>query len=549
MTFATDLQALKDSITSFAAKITTKFNNYILISKIGAANGVAPLNASSQIPSQYLPSYVDDVLEFANVAAFPATGESGKIYVDLSAIGVPGQSTQYRWSGSAYQSLVQSPGSTDSLAEGTVNLYFTTARAAAAAPVKSVAGKTGVVTLVAGDISGLSTVATTGSYSDLLNKPTIPTQTSQLTNNNGFITAAGAPVQSVAGLTGSITSSGLKTALAYTSAEIIAALGFTPIQQGGGTGQGANKIYIGWGSGAYANKLALQVDSTDFGVTWPINVSGNAATATTASSANSVAWSNVSGRPTTVSSFTNDSGYITSGGAPVQSVAGQTGAISAANLKSALGITIADVASLSTSLAAKAGTDGSGASGTWGINISGSSASAGYATSAGTANALNTTNSYQVKSLGVGTGASATTGQILATDDVIAFYSDERLKDILGKIENAIESVLSLDTIIYRPNRLAVDFGFEPDHTYVGLKAGQVEKVQPFAVHLAPFDTEVLEDGTVVSKSGQNYKTVQYERLVPLLVQAFTDEHNANQEMFKKIFATLSQIQETIRSA
>lgn len=44
-------------------------------------------------------------------------------------------------------------------------------------------------------------------------------------------------------------------------------LGYTPIQQGGGNGQGTNKIYIGWGS---SNALRLQVDGTDFGSTWPI---------------------------------------------------------------------------------------------------------------------------------------------------------------------------------------------------------------------------------------------------------------------------------------
>mgnify|MGYP000276445019 CR=1 FL=1 len=56
-------------------------------------------------------------------------------------------------------------------------------------------------------------------------------------------------------------------------------VGYTPIQQGGGTSQGTNKVYIGWGS----NALNLQVDSTNFVSTWPISISGTAATATTAS--------------------------------------------------------------------------------------------------------------------------------------------------------------------------------------------------------------------------------------------------------------------------
>jgi hypothetical protein len=62
----------------------------------GAANGVAPLNASSKIDSTYLPSYVDDVLEYTAKANFPATGEEGKIYVDKTT------NLTWRWGGSAY---------------------------------------------------------------------------------------------------------------------------------------------------------------------------------------------------------------------------------------------------------------------------------------------------------------------------------------------------------------------------------------------------------------------------------------------------------------
>lgn len=49
-----------------------------------------------KIPTEYLPSYVDDVLEFADFASFPTTGETGKIYVALD------KNFTYRWSGSAY---------------------------------------------------------------------------------------------------------------------------------------------------------------------------------------------------------------------------------------------------------------------------------------------------------------------------------------------------------------------------------------------------------------------------------------------------------------
>lgn len=91
-------------------------------SSVGAANGVAPLGSDSKIASAYLPSYVDDVVEFANLAAFPATGETGKIYIAVDT------NREYRWSGSVYTAIVASPGTTDNVPEGTTNLYFTAAR-------------------------------------------------------------------------------------------------------------------------------------------------------------------------------------------------------------------------------------------------------------------------------------------------------------------------------------------------------------------------------------------------------------------------------------
>jgi|GEM_PF-1332964 len=77
---------------------------------------------AGKVPAAQLPSYVDDVLEVANYAALPATGETGKIYVTLDT------NHEYRWSGSAYIEIVASPGSTDAVPEGTTNKYFTAAR-------------------------------------------------------------------------------------------------------------------------------------------------------------------------------------------------------------------------------------------------------------------------------------------------------------------------------------------------------------------------------------------------------------------------------------
>lgn len=58
------------------------------------------------------------------------------------------------------------------------------------------------------------------------------------------------------------------------SANYQTALGFTPVQQGGGDGQNNSKLYIGW----TGSRLALKVDVTNFGSSWPIDVSGKAST-------------------------------------------------------------------------------------------------------------------------------------------------------------------------------------------------------------------------------------------------------------------------------
>ena len=70
----------------------------------GLANGYAPLNASTKIDSTYLPSYVDDVIEVANFAALPVTGESGKIYITLDS------NLIYRWSGTIYVQVASGGG-------------------------------------------------------------------------------------------------------------------------------------------------------------------------------------------------------------------------------------------------------------------------------------------------------------------------------------------------------------------------------------------------------------------------------------------------------
>jgi hypothetical protein len=189
-----------------------------------------------------------------------------------------------------------------------------------------------------------------------------------------------------------------------------------------------------------------------------------------------------------------------------------TGAVAVAN-----GGTGATNAATARSNLSVPSTDGTGASGTWGINITGnanyansagSASSATSATTASTANALNTGNSYQVSSLGVGTAASGTAGEIRATNNITAYYSDDRLKTRLGQIEGALEKVCSLTGFYYEANETAQALGYKAVRE-VGLSAQDLQAALPEVVAPAPIDDK--------------YLTVRYERVIPLLVEAIKE--------------------------
>lgn len=114
-------------------KVTTDAKGRVTVGASLSASDIPVLDASKittgVLDAARLPSYVDDVLEYTNLASFPATGETGKIYIALDT------NKTYRWSGSVY--------------------VFITSGA-----VDSVAGKTGVVTLVKADV-GLGNVDNT----------------------------------------------------------------------------------------------------------------------------------------------------------------------------------------------------------------------------------------------------------------------------------------------------------------------------------------------------------------------------------------------------
>ena len=123
--------------------------------------------------------------------------------------------------------------------------------------------------------------------------------------------------------------------------------------------------------------------------------------------------------------------------------------------------------------------------------------------------AVGTASNVQFGSFGVGTAASGTTGEIRATNNVTAYYSDERLKTKTGDIENALEKVKQIETMYYHANETAVALGYDSSIQEVGVTAQSVQRVMPQTVAPAPIDDK--------------YLTVRYERLVPLLIEAIKE--------------------------
>lgn len=123
-----------------------------------------------------------------------------------------------------------------------------------------------------------------------------------------------------------------------------------------------------------------------------------------------------------------------------------------------------------------------------------------------TPQSLNTTASVQFGSFGVGTAASGTTGEIRATNNITAYYSDIRLKTKVGDIVDPLGKVRQIETMLYHANETAVELGYDASIIEVGLSAQSVQAVQPEAVAPAPIDDK--------------YLTVRYERLVPLLLES-----------------------------
>ena len=161
----------------------------------------------------------------------------------------------------------------------------------------------------------------------------------------------------------------------------------------------------------------------------------------------------------------------------------------------------------------KGNTGGTGPKGsTGGSGPPGPGGPPGPAGPPGPTGGFSTNSNAQVNSLGAGTAGSGTAGEIRATNNITAYYSDERLKEFEGPIDNALEKVLQLTGYYYKENALAKELGYDNERRQVGLSAQDVKKVLPEVITEAPIDDQ--------------YLTVWYDKLIPLLIEAIKELAN-----------------------
>ena len=134
---------------------------------------------------------------------------------------------------------------------------------------------------------------------------------------------------------------------------------------------------------------------------------------------------------------------------------------------------------------------------------------------------LNNNSNVHFEGLMIGQTSGATANTIRCVGDIVAYYSDDRLKNKIGNLEGALDKVNSLNGFTYTPNEKALALGVDQDEVRVGVSAQEVQAVLPEAVKDAPVENT------------EGYLTVQYEKIVPLLIESIKELSAKVEELSK----------------
>jgi hypothetical protein len=327
-----------------------------------------------------------------------------------------------------------------------------------------------------------------GAYNSSTGVLTIPTNTNQLTNGAGFATEAFV-TSAVAGKDNTDEITEGTTNLYFTNARARSAVS-------AGTGISYNST-----TGVITNTITQYTDALARGaVSGGTGISYNSTTGVIAVS-NGV--------------YTTDTGTVTN-----TMLAGSIANAKLANSSVTVGTTAIALGTTATTLSgltsvtstsfvgALTGNASTATSATTATNVSGGTVSA-------------TTGSF---SGAVSTGALTVSGGITATGEITAYFSDERLKTDISPISGALDKVMAIGGYTYKANDLAHELGVSRYDNQIGLLAQEVEAVMP----------------ELVTQSGlPGYKTIRYDKVVSVLVEAIKEQQAMIEELRKDVKKTL----------
>lgn len=113
------------------------------------------------------------------------------------------------------------------------------------------------------------------------------------------------------------------------------------------------------------------------------------------------------------------------------------------------------------------------------------------------------------------------TGTMRASGQITSGFSDQRLKNVIGPIDNPLKKIQHFDGVYYQPSDLAYQIAHESSSARkIGFIAQEIQKVLPEVVSIAPFDANKHDH----SVSGDKYLTINYSKVVPLLIEALKEQ-------------------------